>query len=165
MLISGDRIVVVGYSYSRGGTEINRFRIDPDGGLRFEDAWHLKSNDYYSSRNYASRLIGNRLVFYTPLYLGWDRHPLEALPGVRRWRGEGRAAFRRTAPARRVYIAPVMRDSPDADTDTLHSVTSCDLASAELDCSALAVLGPSSRTFYVSPQAVYLWVSDSWNDD
>ena len=67
MLISGDRIVVVGYSYARGGTEINRFRINGSGRLRFEDAWHLKSNDYYSSRNYASRLIGNRLIFDTPL--------------------------------------------------------------------------------------------------
>jgi hypothetical protein len=165
MLISGDRIVVVGYSYARGGTEINRFRIDPAGRLRFEDAWHLKSNDYYSSRNYASRLIGNRLIFYTPLYLDWDRDPLEALPGVRRWRGDSRAKFRRIAPARQVYIAPAMRDSSAANVDTLHSVTSCDLAAAELACSAVAVLGPESRTFYVSPQAVYLWVSDAWNDD
>jgi hypothetical protein len=165
MLISGDRIVVVGYSYARGGTEINRFRIDPAGRLRFEDAWHLKSNDYYSSRNYASRLIGNRLIFYTPLYLDWEKDPLEALPGVRRWRGDGHAAFRRIAPATRVYIAPVMRDSSHADVDTLHSVTSCDLTAAELACSAVAVLGPESRTFYVSPQGVYLWVSDAWNDD
>jgi hypothetical protein len=165
MLISGDRIVVVGYSYARGGTEINRFRVDPAGRLRFEDAWHLKSNDYYSSRNYASRLIGNRLIFYTPLYLDWDKDPLEALPGVRRWRGDAHAAFRRIAPARQVYIAPAMRDSRAANVDTLHSVTSCDLAVAELACSAVAVLGPESRTFYVSPRAVYLWVSDSWNDD
>jgi hypothetical protein len=165
MLISGDRIVVVGYSYARGGTEINRFRIDPAGRLRFEDAWHLKSNDYYSSRNYASRLIGNKLIFYTPLNLDWDKDPLEALPGVRRWRGDGRAAFRRIAPARQVYVAPVMRDSRDANVDTLHSVTSCDLAAAELACSAVAVLGPWSRTFYVSGQAVYLWVSDAWTGD
>lgn len=165
MLISGDRIVVVGYSYARGGTEINRFRVDGAGRLRFEDAWHLKSNDYYSSRNYASRLIGDKLIFYTPLYLDWDKDPLEALPGVRRWRGDGRAAFRRIAPARQVYIAPVMRSSRNANVDTLHSVTSCDLAAAELACSAVAVLGPESRTFYVSPQGVYLWVSNSWDDD
>jgi len=164
MLISGDRIVVVGYSYDRGGTEINRFRIDASGHLRFEDAWHLKSNDYYSSRNYASRLIGNRLVFYTPLYLEWDEDPLETLPGMRRWRGDEDGAFKRIAEARKVYIAPVMRNSRDAIVDTVHSVTSCDLTAAELDCSAIAVLGPESRTFYVSAQAVYLWVSDAWND-
>jgi hypothetical protein len=165
MLISGDLIVVVGYSYDRGGTEINRFRIDRAGRLRFEDAWHLKSGDYYSSRNYASRLIGNRLIFYTPIYLEWEDDPFEALPGVRRWRGSDEDSFRRIAPARKVYIAPIMRNSREAVVDTVHSVTTCDLAAAELDCSAVAVLGPESRTFYVSPQAVYLWVSDAWDDD
>ena len=63
MLVSGDWVVVVGYSYARGGTEIGRFRMDRQGRLRFQDAYHLRSNDYYSTRNYASRLIGNRRVF------------------------------------------------------------------------------------------------------
>jgi hypothetical protein len=168
MLISGDRVIVVGYSYARGGTEINRFRLDPAGRLRFEDAWHLRSNDYYSSRNYASRLIGNRLVFYTPLDLDWDENPFEVLPGVRRWQG-GQGAqdrkFKRIASARQVFIAPAMRRSPDAVVDTLHSVTSCDLTAADLGCSATAVLGPRSRTFYVSAQGVYLWVTDAWQSD
>jgi hypothetical protein len=168
MLISGDRVIVVGYSYARGGTEINRFRLDAAGRLRFEDAWHLKSNDYYSSRNYASRLIGNRLIFYTPLDLEWEDSPFEVLPGVRRWQG-GQGAekrrFRRIASARQVFIAPVMRNSRDAVVDTLHSVTSCDLTAADLGCSATAVLGPRSRTFYVSARGVYLWVSDAWDND
>ncbi|MET1113308.1 MAG: beta-propeller domain-containing protein [Allosphingosinicella sp.] len=168
MLISGDRVIVVGYSYARGGTEINRFRLDAAGRLRFEDAWHLKSNDYYSSRNYASRLIGNRLIFYTPLDLEWEDNPFEILPGVRRWQGgegAGKRKFKRIASARQVFIAPVMRDSRDALVDTLHSVTSCDLTAADLGCSATAVLGPSSRTFYVSAQGVYLWVTDAWDSD
>lgn len=168
MLISGDRVIVVGYSYARGGTEINRFRLDAAGRLRFEDAWHLKSNDYYSSRNYASRLIGNRLIFYTPLDLDWEDDPFEVLPGVRRWQGgEGaeKRKFRRIASARQVFIAPVMRNSSDAVVNTLHSVTTCDLTAADLGCSATAVLGPESRTFYVSAQGVYLWVSDAWDND
>lgn len=168
MLISGDRVIVVGYSYARGGTEINRFRLDAAGNLRFEDAWHLKSNDYYSSRNYASRLIGNRLIFYTPLDLDWEDNVFEVLPGVRRWQG-GQGAekrrFRRIASAGQVFIAPVMRNSRDAVVDTLHSVTSCDLTAADLGCSATAVLGPQSRTFYVSAQGVYLWVTDAWQSD
>jgi hypothetical protein len=160
MLVSGDRIIVVGYSYERGGTEVNRFRLDPAGRLRFEDAWHLKSNDYYSSRNYASRLIGNKLVFYTPLYLEWDKDPLEALPAMRRWRGDSKARFKRIATPRQIYIVPAMRRDHEAEVDTLHSVTTCDLTVAELDCTATGVLGPESRTFYVSPDAVYLWVTD-----
>lgn len=160
VLISGDRIIVVGYSYARGGTEVNRFRLDAAGRLRFEDAWHLKSSDYYSSRNYASRLIGDKLIFYAPLYLEWDKDPLEALPAVRRWRGDTKARFKRIASPGQIYIVPSMRRNREAEVDTLHSVTSCDLTAAELDCSATGVLGPDSRTFYVSSDAVYLWVTD-----
>ena len=165
MLISGDRIVVVGYSYARGGTEINRFRIDPAGRLRFEDAWHLRSNDYYSSRNYASRLIGNRLIFYTPLSLDLyhdEADPFEQFPGIRRWQGDARGKYRRLVGARRIYIPPVMRDSREARIEALHSVIACDLTAPDLGCSATGVLGPESRTFYVSPRGVYLWIGDAW---
>ncbi len=51
MLIAGDVVVVVGYSYSRGGTEVNRFRLDAAGRLSFVDAHQLRSNDYYSASN------------------------------------------------------------------------------------------------------------------
>jgi hypothetical protein len=166
MLLHGDRVIVVGYSYARGGTEINRFRLDGAGRLRFEDAYHLKSNDYYSSRNYASRVIGDRMVFYTPLYLSWRQDPLEALPAMRKWRGGAPGgSFRPIATARQVFISPAMRGEKIGEVTTLHSVTSCDLAAAELDCSAIAVLGPASRTFYVAAGAVYLWTADYGRPD
>ncbi len=163
MLLHGDRVVVVGYSYRRGGTEINRFRLSPDGRLRFEDSYHLRSNDYYSARNYASRLIGNRLIYYTPLALDWDDDPFEAFPAVRRWTGSNEVDFRPIVDARDIFVVPDMRDNPDAPLDTLHSVMNCDLTAPVLDCDATAVLGPASRTFYVSGSAVYLWVSDAWS--
>jgi hypothetical protein len=166
MLLHGDRVIVVGYSYRRGGTEVNRFRLSPDGRLRFEDAYHLRSNDYYSSRNYASRLIGNRLIYYTPLFLRWSDDPFEALPAVRRWTGNrNEIEFQRIVGARDVFIVPAMRDNPEARIDTAHSVFNCDLTAPVLDCSATTVLGPASRNFYVSPDAVYLWVSDAWSRD
>jgi len=162
MLLHGDRVIVVGYSYARGGTEINRFRLDAAGRLRFEDSYHLRSNDYYSSRNYASRLIGNRLIFYTPLYLDWERDPLEALPGLSKWTaGQDRdRRFRPIATARQIFIAPRMRGDRETRIDTLHSVTDCNLATPVLECSAVGVLGPAAETFYVSSNAVYLWASE-----
>jgi len=51
MLISGDKIIVIGYSYERGGTEIGLFDIDRAGNLEYRATYHLRSNDYYSSRN------------------------------------------------------------------------------------------------------------------
>lgn len=162
MLVSGDQVVVVGYSYGRGGTEINRFHLSPDGRLTFRDAYHMRSDDYYSSRNYASRLVGDELIFYAPLELVWSENPLDALPGVRRWTGDKSGPFRRIAGARQVFITPQLRRSENGEVDALHSVSRCDLLAPELTCEATVVLGPEGRSFYVSSDAVYLWTSEGW---
>jgi hypothetical protein len=162
MLVAGNRVIVIGYSYARGGTEINRFRIDAGGKLDFEDAYHLRSNDYYSSRNYASRLIGQTLIVYSPLslpYGGFDN--FDWLPGVRRWTGNAKRPFDRIVGARQIYLPETLTDPHNADIDTLHTVTSCDLAAPVLRCQAQGVLGSSSRTFYVSGNAVYVWVGNN----
>ncbi len=161
MLLSGDRIIVIGYSYARGGSDINRFRIDRAGRLQFEDAYQLSSSDYYSSRNYASRLIGNRLIFYSPISLPYQaQDPLEVLPTMRRWDGKGRApTFRRFASARNVHIPPILLDTPDIRVSALHTVTSCDLLAPTLECRATSVLGADGHSFYVSENAVYVWTT------
>lgn len=165
MLIAGDRVIVVGYSYARGGTEVNRFRIGEDGRLAFEDSHHLRSNDYYSSSNYASRLIGETLIFYTPLGLDIEEPIAAQLPALRRWSGSAVGAFQRIAPATRVYLpAPIRRD-PDAAIDTLHTVTTCDLAAPRLACRATGVLGSEARHFYVSGNAVYVWIANAFDDE
>jgi hypothetical protein len=171
MLISGDWVVVVGYSYRRGGTQISRFRLAADGGLSFQDSYHFRSSDYYSAENYATRLVGNRLYFYAPLDLGHEdgesSSPLDRLPAIRRWRsGNEFEPFRRVTTARQVYIPrPLLKNQREAEIDTLHSVYDCDLSAPVLDCRATAVLGSSARTFFVSSNSVYLWVNDVWRDD
>jgi hypothetical protein len=163
MLISGERVIVIGYSYARGGTQVNRFHLDADGRLAFEDSYQLRSNDYYSSRNYASRLIGTRLIAYAPLYLELDSDVLESFPTLRQWQpGRTGGQFKRIASANRVYLPDAIRDFRAAHVDTLHTVTSCDLAAAVLDCDATVVLGSEARTFFVSNNAVYLWIDDAW---
>jgi hypothetical protein len=161
MLISGDTVVVIGYSYERGGIEANLFHINRAGELTYQSTYQLRSNDYYSSRNYASRLIGTKLIFYTPLYIGWNDDPLNALPAVRRWRkGAKPEEFRRIIAATEVYRAET---SISSDEDVaLHTVTTCDLAHGDFDCKATSVFGPSGRVFYVSPNAVYVWAT-SWD--
>jgi hypothetical protein len=93
MLVSGNTVAVIGYSYRRGGTEVGLFNIDAQGQLTYRQTYHIKSNDYYSSRNYASRLIGSRLIFYTPISIGYyDVNPIAKLPGLRRWQPGASAA-------------------------------------------------------------------------
>jgi hypothetical protein len=160
LLVSGDAVVVIGFSYERGGTEVGLFRIDQEGRLRHRSTYHLRSNDYYSSRNYASRLIEGKLVFYTPLYLGLNAEdPFDGFPAVRRWHpGVKEDEFRRLLPATRVYQPGRALNAEGGIA--LHTVTVCDLASEEMSCEGTAVLGPPGRVFYVSPGAVYVWVSD-----
>ena len=154
MLISGRTVLVIGYSYARGGTEVGLFHVDDDGRLSYRNTYHLRSNDYYSSRNYASRLIGKQLVFYSPMRLSVMGEP--ALPAVRHWRGGG-GDFQRILPATRIYASGQALRPDDA---TLHTVTVCDIAdSAELDCRATAVLGTGGRVFYVAADTVYVWLA------
>jgi hypothetical protein len=152
MLIWGDTVAVIGYSYARGGTEIGLFRISRSGELSYRATYHLRSNDYYSSRNYASRLIGSKLVFYSPLYLNPYRNPYDALPAMRQW---GKGEFRRIAPATRIYRSDEPLDPSQGVA--LHTVSVCDLAKIEMDCESTSVLGPAGRVFYVSPGSVFVW--------
>jgi hypothetical protein len=157
MLMWGDTIAVIGYSYARGGTEIGLFEISQSGQLSYKSTYHLRSNDYYSSRNYASRLVGSKLVFYTPLYLNpWGGLPAGSFPALRKWHpGAMPAEFKRIAPATRIYRSDEALDPWRGLA--LHSVSVCDLAQAELNCESTAVLGQPGRVFYVSPGSVYVW--------
>ncbi len=159
LLVSGRDVVVIGYSYARGGTEIGLFEMGADGSLAYRATYHLRSFDYYSSRNYASRLIGRRLVFYTPtLMQPWAPMPFSQwMPGLRRFDPGLPADFERLLPATRIY-----RSDDDFAPDqplALHTVTGCELGGASLRCESSAVLGPAGRVFYVSGNAVYVWTS------
>ncbi len=159
LLVAGSTVVVVGYSYARGGTEIGLFELANDGALAYRATYHLRSFDYYSSRNYASRLIDRKLVFYTPTYLHASGAPLmQTMPSLRRWHhGATDADWQRILPAQRIYRTDDEFDPHEALA--LHTVTSCDLGAVSMRCEASAVLGPAGRVFYVSQGSVYVWTS------
>lgn len=164
MLVSGDTVAVIGYSYSRGGTEVNLFDIGREGSLSYRSTYHLRSNDYYSSRNYASRLIGDKLIFYTPMYLGYYADPMDRLPAIRKWhKGATEKEFVKIIEPTRIYRPeqPIRSGYGIA----LHTVTVCDLAKREFSCEATGVLGAPGRVFYVSPHSVFVWTTDwSYNN-
>ena len=168
MLVSDDTIVVIGYSYARGGTEIGLFDLDASGHIAARSTHHMRANDYYSSRNYASRLIGDQLVFYSPLYVNADeRDPLAWLPAVRRWKNGAKARDFTAIIEPTSITRPLDRPNPSDGGLALHTVTTCDLgkhgagaaANGGMKCTARGVLGPAGRVFYVSPEAVYVWMT------
>lgn len=161
MLVGDGVIAVVGFSYARGGTEVGLFDLGDDGRIAYRDTYQLRGNDYYSARNYASRLIGDQLVFYTPLYIDpYALQPVDFMPALRRWHPAATPEdFHRILPATRIY-----RSTGELDLDdlALHTVSRCDLSATPMRCESTAVLGPDGRVFYVSEDAVYVWTAP-WN--
>ncbi len=158
MLVSDRTVVVVGYSYRVSATEIGLFELDGQGCVHHRATHFLHSHDYYSSRNYASRLVEGKLVFYMPHYLGSYRieegHLVAngTLPSVRRY---GDDEWQPVITMNAIHVP----QAPHGDT-TLHTVVICDLAQGTFDCDARGIVGGFGRTFYVSPNAVYVWVHD-----
>lgn len=160
MLVVDDWVVVIGYAYGRDATEINRFRLDRRGSIRFVDSHLLSSNDYYSSRNYASRLVGRDLVLYTPGKIDTADEALAGAPQLIRWRNGRRGEVQTILDPQSVFRAPISPDGRPA-LEALHVVTRCDLTRPRLTCNATAILGPRERTFYVAPDATYVWMTGS----
>ncbi len=167
LLVQGSTVIVIGYSYARGGTEIGLFELGGDGSLAYRATHHLKSQDYYSARNYASRLVGRQLVFYSPTLLQpWGQPWAQMMPAHRRWGGPTLPAdFERILPATRIYRSDDEFDP--AQPLALHTVTRCDLGSgtAGMRCESSAVLGPVGRVFYVSAGSVYVWTQGRRADE
>jgi hypothetical protein len=163
MVVDGDNVVVVGFSYARGGTEIGLFKIDREGGLSYRATYHLRSNDYYSARNYASRIVDGRLIFYAPLNISPQskgRDLSAQFPAVRKWHRAGTSAdFVTTLVPSKLYHMD--GEFPATPVAALHSVTSCDLRDPSFPCQSVALVGPPGRVFYVSPSAVYVWMQDA----
>lgn len=189
MLVFGDRILVTGYSYDEGATELAVFRLGPSGRLAREGVFRISSNDYYSTSNYATRLIDGNLVTYTPLRLDDLEDADFRWPVVRRWLPSDDA---RTAAflERRRSNWRLQRDDPPAtepalvdaagiyrpvrriDEDVvIHTVSVCPLASADgggtLSCRTTAFVGPDVAQWYVTGDHVYLWTGGrghEWGD-
>lgn len=178
MLVSGDRILVTGYSYETQATELAVFRLDTrTGRLRREGVFRIASNDYYDGGNYATRLIGDNLVVYTPFRISEIDEDGFVWPQVRRWGPEDdereRAWLAATARSPRTTrpaptaAGPALLGGGDIyrpveylDEPTVHSVSVCPLTgvgAGQLACRSTAVIGPSTREWYVTADHAYLW--------
>jgi hypothetical protein len=156
MLVYGDRVVITGYTYEREASQITVLRVSPNGRLSLDGTFLLTSSDYYDVDNYATRLVGDRLIIYTPfVFTDGNRF---VWPTLRRWQATDRRAPRMPLfDARDIYRPIVHGESP-----TLHSVSVCRLGPAVrgLGCTTTAFIAPEDAKLYVTPTDAFLWVSD-----
>jgi hypothetical protein len=156
LLVWENTVVVIGFSQSRGGTEIGLFDLAAAGELRHRATYHLRSDDYYSGTNYASRLIGERLMLFTSFRLPDDAVPDAWLPAMRRWHEDAaRDPFEIIAPISRVF-QPIAALGTDP---VIHTMISCNLAASTFGCEATVLLGDDLTVYYASPTAAYAWTT------
>jgi hypothetical protein len=153
MLVLGNRILVTAYNYREQASEITVVRMDASGRMTREGRFLLSSNDYYSTDNYATRLVGDQLVFYAPLAL--DAGPR----GDFRWPRLRRADGDAEADQGDALLGPTDVYAPPGEVDypVLHTISICPLRQA-VDCRTTAFIGPPMREFYVSPTDAFLWI-------
>lgn len=162
LLITDDRLVVIGYDYDEEASELAIFTIADNGVFTFEATYYITSNDYYSTDNYASRLVDGNLVLYTPLYLTEsDPDEPQEFPQVRRWtEAEGFSEWQPLFTPSDIYF-PIQRTLEP----TVHAISVCPLTGV-FRCRSTGLIGPAQREFYVTPEFAYIWVSttgyDAW---
>lgn len=157
MLIAGNRLIITGFNYDQGASEINLLTIDQRGVFKFEATYFITSEDYYSSENYATRLVNGHLVLYTPLELSFfdAADPME-FPQIRRWTETG--GFTKWLPLFGVtdLYYPIQ---PTLDP-VVHTLSVCSLdLDIDLKCQSTGIIGPPWKEFYVTPDSAYLWMT------
>lgn len=168
LLVFDNLLLVTGYSYEAEATELAVFEISETGQFTHRSTFYKSSDDYYDTDNYATRLVDDKLILYTPLdltYLELDE-PFE-WPVIRRWTGvtekgepwtQGRSLF----DARKIHY-PVQRTVEP----TLHTVSVCPLdlkPGDELICKTQGIIGPNRAEWYVSRESAFIWLSPSYDD-
>jgi len=180
MLVFGDRVLITGYSYDEAATELAVFRLGETGRLIREGVFRLSSNDYYSSGNYSTRLIGGNLVTYSPLRVSDVADDDFRWPVVRRWLPQDDARERAFQTRRRqnwrlrrdpppaglapmIDAAAIYRPVRRIEDPMVHSVSVCPLASSDdgrdLNCRTTSFIGPDWPEWYVTEAQVYLWTT------
>ncbi|OYX09901.1 MAG: hypothetical protein B7Z08_03470 [Sphingomonadales bacterium 32-68-7] len=161
MLVQGDQAIITAYSYEDSASEISVFRLDQQSG-RFtrRGVFLISSEDYYDVDNYATRIIGDRLIIKTP-FAARDLLDARKRPVVRRWQpgedweetiGQGRQLI----DARRIYRPVFGLEEP-----YVHSISICPLSDVEargLECETTGFVGTELADMFVTPENVYLWM-------
>lgn len=156
MLLHRGMVIIIGYSYGEDGTEISRFNLSDEGALTYRDTHYLSSSDYYSSSNYASRLVGGTFFTYTPTLFNsaWR----EQLPFLEKRLPDGtREKVGTTLEPTSMGMSAALMIDPTPRASMMHGITACDVLSEELTCSTRTVLGTWSSEYYFSAEAAYIW--------
>lgn len=159
LLISGNKLVVTGYNYGDDLTEISVFGISDEGLFEWLSTYETTSDDYYSSENYATRMVEDHLVIYTPLYLAeYDLDDGVVFPVYRQRNRDGESTFWQPLFSATDVYWPIQ----ETLYPVVHAVSVCPISADDgLACRSFGAIGPDRVEWYVSPEHAYLWVAQN----
>ncbi|WP_317930711.1 beta-propeller domain-containing protein [Halioxenophilus sp. WMMB6] len=162
LLVYQNQLVVIGYAYDgvigEGTVELNILSLSDDGHFSHDNSYVIAAGDYFSSENYATRIVDGELIFNFPmalddLFYQGSSGPLQfARMGLLPDSPEQPIRWQSLLTAQQIYKP---RES------SLHPVVQvfvkCPLASQLELCSAVGVItGQYEVTSYVTTQSIYL---------
>ncbi len=186
ILIHDGLLIVTGYSYDTEMSEYIFIRINEDGTLNWRGAYFMDAGDYYSGNNYASRLIGDNLIFYMTdvelqaidqdqsTYDSRKTHDFTDLesyfkeyyggsplsPLALKFDSNGLPEKIHPLFSQNDVYSPILSDHGLSAT----VIAICPLREEELSCRAISLLGGGVREHYATAEAYYLWMTgNEWN--
>lgn len=162
LLVYDRKIIVIGFNTSHQATEIVVFRLADSGQIEPVDRTFLRSGDYYSGNNYASRLTPDgQLVLYMPVHFLNYQYVAYAKPKLEfQFPSQGRVGARDQIDDWRGIcgVGQIYNPGYRFGSPVLHTVVTADLKEDRLSFKGHGVPGDFSRQFYVSASHVYLWI-------
>lgn len=171
LLVSGRRVIVTGYSYDADASEIALFTLDEKGKFILEDTFYISSDDYYSTENYATRVVNGKFIFHTPIYIaGYEADDALPWPLLRHWGGSfypNQYDSWSELPTNQLLTPEdIYRPVQPTTSPLVHVVTVCDIVGhrmgESLECRSSGFTAPEGYQYYVSENDVFLW---TWPDD
>lgn len=159
LLVTKGVLLVLGYNYSLEATQILRFNIDDIGNITYQDGIAIKSNDYYSSYNYASRLFKGKFLTYLPIELLSDnrKKPKDFKVNIPQY-----AKLQKNTEGNLVWkdiIKPsdIQKPNQIITEPILHTFITCNPLSESFNCTGKGLISSNNYQYFVSQSAFYLW--------
>ena len=155
LLIAENKLVVTGFNYDDSTTEISVFEISDAGVFTHLTTYFITSEDYYSSDNYATRMVDGHLVIYTPLYMvEYDVDEGIIFPLYRQQTRDGQETFWQPL----FSVTDVYWPIQETLSPVIHTISICPITTDDgLSCQSTGIVGPAHREFYVSNEDAYIW--------
>lgn len=159
LLVVEDIVLVLGYSYSLDASQILRFKINDNGIISYKDGIAIKSNDYFSSDNYASRLFKGKYLTYLPVELIANRS------GELNDLGVNIPKFARLNSSNAdnliweeiVKPSDIYKPNQIVTDPILHTIITCSPLSENFECMGKGLISSNNYEYFVSQSAFYLW--------